>query len=208
MNLSMLVKGIILGFSIAAPVGPLGVLCIERTLTFGRRAGLYTGVGVATADTLYGCIAAFGLTSISDLLVGHQSLIRLCGGFFLAYLGIKILLSKSDLANKANGKSEDTTLGHFSSAFILTVTNPMTILSFVAAFAGLGLGVSSDRNVLDGGLMVFGVFSGSVFWWLLLSSIVSTLRKKVSPAVLLWINRGSGLIICIFAGTALFGAFR
>lgn len=199
MNLIMLIKGVALGFSIAAPVGPIGVLCIDRTLTYGRRAGFCTGAGVALADVIYGCIAAFGLTAVSDLLMEHHFWIRLFGGLFLGYLGIKILVG--NVASKSSAaKSSESGVGRYvSSGFLLTITNPMTILSFVAAFVALGLGTASESSFLDGSLMVVGVFAGSILWWALLSEIASRLKSKISANLFVWIKRGSGAMICLFA---------
>ena len=137
MDVSLFVRGLVIGFSIAAPVGPIGVLCIRRTLAEGQLYGLVSGLGAATADALYGCVAGFGLTFISAFLIGHKLWLSLIGGLFLLYLGIKTLLSKpAEDAAKAEGKG---LFRAYASTFLLTVTNPMTILSFAAIFAALGL---------------------------------------------------------------------
>jgi threonine/homoserine/homoserine lactone efflux protein len=130
-------KGLLLGFSIAAPVGPIGLLCIQRTIANGRRSGLVTGLGAATADGLYGAVAAFGLTTISGFLVGQQIWLRLIGGLFLLYLGSRTFLSKS--AERAASSIHKNLFRDYASTVFLTITNPMTILSFAAVFAGLGL---------------------------------------------------------------------
>lgn len=184
-----------IGISIAAPVGPIGVLCIRRTLADGRIAGLISGLGAATADAIYGCIAAFGLTLVSSFLVSHQVWLRLVGGAFLCYLGIKTLVAKpSQEAAQANSRG---LLGAYTSTFFLTLTNPMTIISFAAIFAGLGL-VNTGGDYIAALLMVLGVFLGSATWWLLLSGGVSLFREKFTPAGLLWVNRISGVIITGF----------
>ena len=130
-------KGLLIGFSIAAPVGPIGLLCIQRTIANGRTSGLVTGLGAATADGLYGVVAAFGLTAISSFPVGQQFWFRLVGGIFLLYLGTKAFLSKP--AGKAATSSQGSLFSAYGSTVFLTITNPMTILSFAAVFAGLGL---------------------------------------------------------------------
>ena len=188
-----LIKGVILGFSIAAPVGPIGVLCIRRTLSAGMLNGFLSGLGAATADAIYGGIAAFGVTVISAFLLDHQSYLRSLGGLFLLYLGWKTF--RSIPAEAAARTGEKSLFAAYTSAFFLTVTNPMTIMSFAAVFAGLGVG-TGEKEIL-GGLVVFGVFIGSMLWWLLLSGTVNILRSKFDHKRLGWVNRISG---CIIAG--------
>lgn len=200
MDISFLLRGLVIGFSIAAPVGPIGVLCIRRTLAEGRAAGLVSGLGAATADALYGCVAGFGLTLISNFLVSQQVWLRLVGGLFLCYLGIKTLLSKP-AAQAAVAKGSGL-LGAYASTFFLTVTNPMTIIAFAAIFAGLGL-ANTSGNYSTAGILVGGVFLGSALWWLLLSGGVGLLREKFNGTGLLWVNRISGMIITGFGLVAL-----
>jgi threonine/homoserine/homoserine lactone efflux protein len=145
MVFNFILKGLVIGFSIAAPVGPIGVLCIRRSLAEGRQIGLATGLGAATADAAYGCVAAFALTAVSSFLVGHKSWLGLLGGLFLCCLGVRTFIS-----SPASRVAEDRGGGLFSaylSTLFLTLTNPMTILSFVALFAGFGLGASPDYLV-------------------------------------------------------------
>lgn len=200
MDIAFLLRGLLIGFSIAAPVGPIGVLCIRRTLTEGRAAGLVSGLGAATADALYGCVAGFGLTLISNFLVSQQLWLRLVGGLFLCYLGVKTLLSKpAEQAAIAKGSG---LFGAYASTFFLTVTNPMTIISFAAIFAGLGL-ASRTGSYTAAGVLVAGVFLGSALWWLLLSGGVGLLRDRFNTAGLLWVNRLSGVVIIGFGMLAL-----
>ena len=205
MDLSLLLRGLIIGFSIAAPVGPIGVLCIRRTLTEGRGAGLVSGLGAATADGLYGCVAGFGLTFISSALIEQKLWLQLFGGLFLLYLGIKTLLSKpSEQAANASGSG---LLGAYASTFLLTVTNPLTILSFAAIFAALGLTSATDTSgsYVSALVLVLGVFLGSAAWWLLLTGGVGLFRDKFHTQGLLWVNRISGVIITVFGTVALAG---
>lgn len=195
MDFSLILRGLLIGFSIAAPVGPIGVLCIRRTLADGRSAGLISGFGAATADAIYGCVAGFGLTLVSNFLVSQQTWIRLIGGAFLCYLGIKTLLSKP-ATEPAEGKRKGH-LGAYASTFFLTLTNPMTILSFAAIFAGLGL-ASQNNSYSAAGFLVLGVFVGSAAWWFLLSGLVGIFREKIQFTALIWVNRFSGLIILGF----------
>jgi threonine/homoserine/homoserine lactone efflux protein len=201
LDFNYLLKGILIGFSIAAPVGPIGVLCIRSTLADGRAAGLLSGLGAATADALYGCVAGFGMTLISSFLVNQQNWIRLVGGAFLCYLGVKTLLTKP--AQEPAEVKKKGLLGSFISTFFLTVTNPVTILSFAAIFAGLGL-ASSDNNFSSAAILVMGVFCGSAAWWLLLSGVVGLFREKFGHKAMQWVNRISGMIILGFGFFALF----
>jgi threonine/homoserine/homoserine lactone efflux protein len=199
-DISFLLRGLIIGFSIAAPVGPIGVLCIRRTLTDGRISGLVSGLGAATADAIYGCIAGFGLAFISNFLVSQQIWLRLAGGAFLCYLGLKTLFAKPS-EQPVLAKRNDLH-GVYASTFFLTLTNPMTILSFMAIFAGLGL-AGTSRNYGSAGVLVLGVFSGSALWWFLLSGAVALFREKVNERGLQWVNRISGAIITGFGLFAL-----
>jgi threonine/homoserine/homoserine lactone efflux protein len=184
----------IIGVSIAAPVGPIGVLCIRRTLAEGRAIGLAVGLGAATADAAYGAVAGFGLTAVSSLLVRQQAVLRLVGGLFLCYLGVRTFVARpADRAARAGGAG---LVGAFTATFGLTLTNPATILSFVAVFAGLGIaGAGSWR---EASVLVAGVFLGSALWWLLLSGGVSALRSRLDLSALRWVNRLSGAVLVAF----------
>ena len=200
MQIGFLFRGLIIGFSIAAPVGPIGVLCIRRTLAEGRASGLVSGLGAATADAIYGCIAGFGLTFISSILISQRAWLCLMGGAFLCYLGLKTFLARpAEEAASAKGKG---LVGAYASTFFLTLTNPMTILSFAAIFAGLGV-ASASGNYLSAGVLVLGVFIGSALWWLILSGGVGVFRPKFSPHRLRWVNRISGIIIMVLGLLAL-----
>jgi threonine/homoserine/homoserine lactone efflux protein len=203
MTVSFFIKGLIFGFSIAMPVGPIGVLCIRRSLAHGWRAGLLTGTGAATADALYGCIAGFGLAGLSGLLVGQRAWIQLLGGLFLCYLGLRIVLATA-APKPAEASSVRGAKGYFS-ALALTLTNPMTILSFTAVFAGMGL-VGTDR--WDAGWLVAGVFSGSMAWWIILSSASSIFNTRLRPTAMGWINRVSGTILVGFGLVAIVAGFN
>ncbi len=190
-----LVKGIILGFSIAAPVGPIGLLCIRRTLTGGINSGFVSGLGAATADAIYGAIAAFGLSVVTNFLLDHQRVLQAGGGLFLLYLGATTFRSlPAETAATATGQGLP---GTYVSTLLLTLTNPMTILSFAAVFAGLGLG-TVDSSVASACSLIAGVFIGSMLWWLLLSGAVHFFRQRVEQRQLKLVNQLSGLIIAGF----------
>jgi threonine/homoserine/homoserine lactone efflux protein len=203
--LEFFAKGLLIDFSIAAPVGPIGVLCIRRTLAQGRAAGFVSGLGAATADAFYGSMAGFGLAFISGFLISQGTWLRLAGGAFLLYLGVRTFLAKPVGSAEA---APDTTgakglLGNYASTLLLTLTNPLTILSFAAIFAGLGIGSATSGDYRSAGLLVLGVFSGSAAWWLILSGAAGLLRGRFTPRGMLWINRVSGGIILLFGLAAI-----
>lgn len=202
MTMNFVAKGIVIGFSIAAPVGPIGVLCIRRSIAEGQKVGLATGLGAATADAIYGCVAGFGLTAISNFLVGQRFWLGFLGGLFLCYLGVRTFLSRvSEEPMPVRGGG---LFSAFLSTFFLTVTNPMTILSFVAIFAGLGLGRSPDY--FNASALVGGVFVGSALWWLLLSSGASIFGRRLGAGWMRSLNRFSGTVIFAFGIYSLFTA--
>jgi threonine/homoserine/homoserine lactone efflux protein len=201
---SFFLKGAVIGLSIAAPVGPIGLLCIRRSLAEGRLVGLFTGLGAATADAIYGGIAGFGLTAVSNVLVAYRVWLALFGGLFLCYLGIRTFLSapaRDDASSRRSGFASA-----YASTFLLTLTNPMTILSFVAIFAGLGLASGADYRGAT--LLVVGVFAGSAVWWLTLSSGTALLRTRLSGGGMRLVNHLSGAMILAFGIYAITTAFR
>ena len=200
MEWSLLFKGLVIGLSIAAPVGPIGVLCVRRTLAEGRAFGLVSGLGAATADAVYGSIAGFGVTFVSGFLVRQQVWLRLIGGVFLCYLGLRTLLTRPpEQCAEDRGRG---LIGAYASTFFLTLTNPMTVISFAAIFAGLGL-ADAGGQYLSAGVLVLGVFIGSALWWLILSGGVGIFREKFSLHGLKWVNRISGVMIIGFGLLAL-----
>ena len=200
MDAIFLLKGLALGLSIAAPIGPIGILCVRRTLTEGRTLGLVSGLGAATADAMYGMVAGFGLTFISSLLVGQRAWLNLIGGVFLCYLGVRTFLAQA--AERAAATQQGGLLGAYASTLFLTLTNPMTIMSFAAVFAGLGI-ATAPSGYLSSGLLVAGVFLGSTLWWLVLTSGASLLVAKFSAHRWRWINRISSAILVGFGVAAL-----
>lgn len=200
MDTHFFLRGLIIGFLIAAPVGPIGILSIRRSLAEGWLIGLVTGLGAATADAIYGSIAGFGLTLVSTFLVEQALWLRLIGGVFLCYLGVKTVMAKP--AQTAANNASKGVLGAYISTVFLTLTNPTTILSFAAVFAGFNL-AASRGDYASAAVLVAGVFIGSALWWLTLSSGVSLLRSHFNPRRLQWLNRISGLILLVFGIIAL-----
>jgi threonine/homoserine/homoserine lactone efflux protein len=194
------VRGLAIGFSIAAPVGPIGLLCIRRTLSDGRTAGLVTGLGAATADAIYGAVAGFGLTAVSSFLVREQAWLRLAGGLFLIYLGIRAFATAPASVEK-DGVPRRSLLGAYATTLGLTLTNPLTIISFAAIFAGLG--VVAAGSYAAAAALVAGVFTGSALWWVVLSTVASGLRTRLGPRFLRWVNRAAGAVIAGFGAAAL-----
>jgi threonine/homoserine/homoserine lactone efflux protein len=192
-------KGLVVGFLVATPVGPIGLLCIQRTLSEGKMHGLVSGLGAATADAIYGLIAALGLTFVSNFLFKEQFLLRLFGGLFLCYLGVRTFLSKP--AGQTSSADAPSYISNYGSTFLLAFTNPITILVFAALFAGLGV-VSSGTHYfsvgLSVGLSVAGVFIGSALWWFMLCGAAGILHGKISYGILTGLNRISGIIITVF----------
>ncbi len=197
------IKGLVIGFVIAAPVGPIGILCARRTLTHGRGAGFLSGMGASTADVLYGFIAAFGLAFVSGILNSYQFWLRLAGGALLCFLGIRTFIEKPERKGFFSIlRKKKRHAGMYTSTFFLTLTNPMTIFSLAAVFAGFGI-AGTRGSVLSAAVLVLGVFLGSVLWWLFLVGVFSVFKRRFKRHELQWINRIAGLIITGFGAFAL-----
>ncbi len=204
-GLPFFLKGLILGFSIAAPVGPIGLLCIRRTLADGRLHGIVSGLGAATADALYGSVAGFGLTIVAGFLTGQHFWLQLFGGLFLIYLGVKTFFTRP--AERPANSEKKNLAGAYFSTLLLTLSNPATIFMFIAIFAGMGA-VSQTERSLGAFTLVAGVFCGSTFWWVILSSLTSIFRSRLTAAVMVWINRLSGASIAGFGLFAMLSLLR
>ena len=195
-------KSFLIGFAIAAPVGPIGLLCIQRSLRNGFHIGLMTGMGAATADTFYGMIAAFGLTALSSFLISHQSSVHVIGALVLFGFGIKLIRTKNH--SEGTTASDDQSLWHaYGTTFFLTLMNPMTILAFMAIFAALGLG-TQHHDYIHASILVLGIFCGSAFWWLSLSSGVAyILHHRINESSMILIDKFSGGLMILFGIIAL-----
>lgn len=200
MDPALLLRGLVLGFTIAAAVGPISLLCIRRTLAEGRVVGLASGLGVATADASYGAIAAFGLTAITDLLIDGRRVLGIVGGAFLLWLAWTTFRSQPGEAAAEVRSPRRGLPGAYLSTLGLTLTNPMTILSFAALFIGLGV-TAGDRE--GAATMTLGVFLGSAAWWVVLTGVVGAVRSRTTPTWLRRINEASGLVIGAFALVAI-----
>jgi threonine/homoserine/homoserine lactone efflux protein len=205
MDLTLVIRGFVLGFTIAAAVGPISLLCIRRTLAEGRLVGLVSGLGVATADATYGAIAAFGLTAVTDLLVDGRQVLGIVGGAFLLWLAWRTFraVPVEAAAAPADPDARRGLPGAYLSTLGLTLTNPMTILSFGALFVGLGV---TGGDSIGAALLTVGVFAGSAAWWVVLVAVVGALRRRVTPRGLRLVNVVSGVLIGAFAIVALASA--
>jgi len=196
MDLILFIKGIVAGFIIAAPVGPVGILCIQRTLSKGFGMGLAPGFGGAVADTIFGAVAAFGLTFIADFLVQQENYMRLGGGVLLLVLGLHGCLKRhTEMA--AAPPSVQGAAGDSISAFLLTITNPMTILTFSPVFLAVGAVVEANDRAAAWTL-ILGVFAGSCLWWLILCALAEVFRRKINSARIVIIHRVSAGFILLF----------
>ena len=203
MDPTLLVRGFVLGFTIAAAVGPISLLCIRRTLAEGRVVGLVSGMGVATADASYGAIAAFGLTAVTDLLMDGRRVLGIVGGVFLLWLAWRTFRAVPSEAASADSGARRGLAAAYLSTLGLTLTNPMTILSFAALFVGLGV---TGGDAAGAASLTAGVFAGSAAWWVVLVGVVGALRSRVTSRRLRAVNVASGLLIGAFAAVAMVSA--
>lgn len=198
-EITIFLNGIIIGFAMAIPIGPIGIICVRKTLSEGKWHGFVIGLGAATADMLYACIAAFGLTMISDLILKQQFWLQLIGGSLLLYIGVATYRTLPKDPSNSNDKG--SLVGSFFSTVFLTLTNPLTIFSFLAIFAAFGFG--DGMSLLSATNLVLGVFVGSTLWFMVLSMGVTLFRKKLDLNGLKWVNRIAGLLIIITGVVAL-----
>ena len=203
MLLVFLLKGVLVGIIIAVPTGPVGVLCIRRTILHGRLAGFVSGLGAASADAVFGIIAGFGLTFVSDVLLGFQDWLRLGGAAFLLYIGVSALRA-DPLAGSRQQRDPETLLADYASTFALTLTNPITILAFLAIFAAIGFS-GAEATLGRAAILVLGVWLGSLLWWAGLAFGAGLMRMSFDRHHLIWISRGSGGIL-VLSGMGLLGS--
>jgi threonine/homoserine/homoserine lactone efflux protein len=202
--LALPIRGLVLGFTIAAAVGPITLLVIRRTIDHGGVYGFASGLGVATADATYGAIAAFGLTALTGALVANHALLGLVGGAVVVVMGIRTIRSHPSVA--ATDAERPGLPGAFASIYALTMANPLTIVLYVGVFAGIGFVVGA--SFLDAAVLTLAVWLGSTLWWIVLCSIVAWARGRVSSSVLLWVNRVSGAALVVFGVVAVIAAVR
>lgn len=203
---SLLIRGFVLGFAIAASPGPISFICLRRTLLRGRLYGLVSGLGVATADGFYAALAAFGVAALASALVSGRRALALIGGLVLVALGVRILLERRTLAGEAAPPTARGLVWAYASTLGLTITNPATIISFAALAATLGLGAGG--GLARPAALVAGVLAGSASWWCVLAFSVTALRARITPGLVRGISTASGIIIAALGMLAVFSAFQ
>jgi len=205
MDSLLVLKGLAVGFALAAPVGPIALLCVRRTMAQGRLSGLVSGGGAATADAVYGFAAAFGVSLLSGFLTAHRSGIQILGGTLLCLVGVRTFFTpptKEKRALKWHGF-----LGNYFSALLLTLTNPMTFVAFAAVFAAIGA-ASHHGNLSMTGTLTAGVFLGSLLWWTVLVLGVNAVRERFTLQKLLWMDRIAGVLITALGVVYLLASFQ
>ena len=198
---ALFARTFVIGVAVAAPVGAMGVLCIQRTLERGWRAGTATGFGIATADGIYAGLTAFGVAAVSAVLVTWQAPLRIVGGVVLLWLAWRAISTAPARCAIAERSSETALGGLYASAVGLTLTNPTTIMAFAAVFASAGLG--AQPGPAAAAIATAGVASGSLTWWVALSSAIAVGRHAAGERTLMWVNRASGAVIGVFGIAAI-----
>ena len=206
MGVEFLIKGLIVGFLASIPLGPVGVLCIQRTINKGRYSGLISGMGAATVDMFFALVAALGLTYIINFIEEQQFLIQLIGGGVLIFLGTKIFNTNPIKQIRKHRRKKNKLIEDYLSVFFLTLSNPLALFLFVAAFAGIGMVTSKDSS-LKSALIILGVFLGAMLWWSVLTSLIDLFRKRFRLKQLWWINKIAGVLIIIFGVAAMLSIF-
>ena len=202
MEYGAFLKGLVIGFLIAVPVGPVGLLCIQRTLDRGFLVGFISGLGAAVADGIYGAVAVFGVSALSNLLVAHQEALALVGGLMLIFVGLRLLKREAKEVEPSRGAGVRDRFSAFASSFAITIANPATILAFGAIVAGFGL-IKPEADLWQASLMTLGVFLGSTAWWWCLAAGSGLLRHRLTTGVRSWINRVGGIALLVFGSLAL-----
>lgn len=200
-DLGLVLRGVAIGFAIAVPVGPVGILCIRKALADGRAAAFAAGMGAAVADALFGAVVALGIGAVSTFVAGHQAALKLAGGGFMAILGLRTWRAEAICLGPAEGHGPGL-VRDVASTFLITITNPATILGVVGVFAALGT-AARPAGWAQAGLLVGGMFAGSTLWWLVLSSLASAARGRIAQERMRRVNHLSGALLLAFAAATL-----
>lgn len=195
---SLFIKSIIVGLSVSIPLGPIGVLCIQRTINKGRISGIFSGMGAATSDTFYAAVAGFSLTYVIDFIDENSIMFQIFGAVLLIFLGGKIFYTNPAHQLRKQRRKGNNLFGDFISTFFLTVSNPLYIIIFIGVFTGFGL-VEDISKTGTTSAVVSGVFLGAMAWWFILTSVVNLFRSKINLRRLWWINKITGVAIVVFA---------
>ena len=206
MELQLLIKGIIVGLVVSTPIGPMGVLCVQRTLNKGKSSGFSSGMGIATADAIFALIAGLGISFIIHFLSEQQLIIKIIGGLVIAFIGLRIFIANPVKQLKKHRREGKNLFEDFISILFMALSNPLTVFLYIAIFAGLNLhdvaaGYSSAL------LVVAGVFVGASISWFAISTVVNYFRAKIRLRKLMWINRIAGITIILFGVFAICSLF-
>ncbi|QKG81261.1 LysE family translocator [Tenuifilum thalassicum] len=207
MLLILLIKGIIIGLAASIPLGPIGVICIQRTINKGRTSGFLSGLGAATADTIFAAIAGFSLSFIISFIKEQQTIIEIVGGVIVVLLGIKIFQTNPISQLKRQKRRKNSLFEDFVSVLFLTGSNPLAVFLFIALFATAGI-ITDDQSMWLNFIALAGVFLGAALWWYVLSSLVNHFRKHFRLKQLWWINKVSGVVIFVLGGLAIINVIQ
>jgi threonine/homoserine/homoserine lactone efflux protein len=207
MIITLLIKGIIIGLLASVPLGPIGVICIQRTINKGQLSGFLSGMGAASADTIFAAIAGFSLTIIISYIEERHIIFQAVGGVIVLFLGIKIFYTNPIRQLRRHKRKKDNLIEDYFSILAVTITNPLAIFLFIALFASLGV-VTGNSNPLLSLVTTGGVFIGASVWWYILTSLVNAYRKKFRLRQLWWINKISGAAIFTLGAIAIIGLVR
>lgn len=198
--LYLLLSGVVMGLIAAVPVGPVNLICIRRTFAFGTANGFVSGLGAALGDAIFAAITGFGLTWIAQLIEGYATIIELVGGAMMVWMGYRIFVSPPvTRCPEEKAEGEGTNLARaMLSTFLLTITNPATLLAFTVMFAGLGGLAGGAGTFHDAGFVVAGVLLGSAGWWLALTAVIGLFHTRIDETAMRRINRGSGFLVAVF----------
>lgn len=192
----ILLKAFLVGLVLSIPVGPMALLSIQRTLHFGFMSGLTTGLGIALADSLYGLVGILGLSVVSDFLFKYETVLRISGGIFLGFIGMRLILESHDLKKTGRAPKHSGYLAEMASAFFLTLSNPMTILAYIAVMASMQIDASKVEHPW---IFVWPVFLGSFSWWSFLNTMAFLFKAKLSEKHMHRVSMISGVLLMIFA---------
>lgn len=194
MGIELFWKGFLVGLMVSIPLGPIGVLCVQRTLNKGRKSGFFSGLGASAADTIFAVIAGFGVNYIIHFVKEQQIYFQIFGGILVIFLGIHIFYTNPVRQLRMQRMNKNKLSQDFFSVFVLTITNPMAILLFVAMFAGINIATDS-KGIFDMTGLITGVFAGSASWWFLLSGFVNFWRHRFRLKSIWWMNKVAGVLI-------------
>ncbi|MCX7954769.1 MAG: LysE family translocator [Bacteroidales bacterium] len=206
MNFEIFIKGILIGFFSSVPIGPIGLIIMQRTLNKGYKAGFIAGTGAALGDTFFASIAAFSISFIHSFIEQQQQILRIIGGLILIILGIRIFFSNVITQIRTKNSGTKAISLEILKIFFLTLSNPLTIFVFGAVFAGFNI-VVKERTYFELIQLIFGVFIGASLWWTILVIVVNLFRKKFKIRQLWWLNKIMGLLISIFGLISLVSTF-